>query len=184
MSVTWEFAFDDGSGSCHLLIGYANTVGGSPPKHARISGSWKAAVTDAGAMTITDFDVSVTDVMIPLPDVSGTTTWIQLDSPSLALSDRKAPHPHGSGLPLLNTGLIDLGSRFTQLSWGVKITSQTLYSLDFDEIAIAYHETGYLHANHDYGALGGSGAVVAPKVLMPITVLTTNAMRKISAPEP
>lgn len=183
MSATWEYCFDDGSGTCAILIGYPTSICGTPPKHARLSGSWQATVTTTGAMELTSIDMAVTDIMIPLTIPNQATSWIQLDSPTLSLQ-ASTPHPHLSSLPALNKGQIDLTNRFTQLSWGVKLTSPTLSELELDDIVITYHESGYLYQNHDYGALGGSGVVTAPTVLSGITVLTNNAMRKVNAPDP
>ncbi len=184
MSATWVYQFDDGSGSCSVVVSYPVTVGGSPPKFGRLSGSWQASVTDTGAISIESMDIALTDVMIPLLVPDQAPSWIQLDAPVLTLIQSNNPHPHLSTLPRLNTGKINLANRFTQLSWGVKLTSPTLSDLELDDIVIAYHESGYLHEDHAFGILGGSGMVTAPVVLGNVTISTTNVMRKISAPNP
>jgi hypothetical protein len=184
MSATWEYQFDDGSGSCAFFVSYPASVGQAPPKTGRIIGTWQASVSSTGAISIDSIEANLTDVMLPLVVPDQTTSWVQLASPVLTLFRSSTPHPHLSTLPRLNTGQIDLANRFTQLSWGVKLASPTLTECDLDDIVIAYHETGYLHEDHSFGLLGGSGVITAPSALGSITLFTSNVMRKIRAPAP
>ena len=52
MSETWNIEFDDGYGSCPMIVSYPRDHN-SPLKHSRLAGTWCASVDDEGAVTIT-----------------------------------------------------------------------------------------------------------------------------------
>lgn len=175
MSETWNIKFDDGSGSCPMMVGYPREHN-SPLRHARLSGTWCADVDGNGVITITNMDVKVSDLMLPLPGPAGTEiNWMQLQSPVFSLHNSGAVHPHDSSLPSLNTGRIDLTHRFVTLSWGIKVTSPTLEAVEVDPVEIVFAETGYVHPDHDHVLLGGTGKVVAPALHSKLHVMTGNA---------
>ena len=114
--------------------------------------------------------------MLPLVGTAGNeTNWMQLQTPEISPHNSGAPHPHDAALPALNTGRIDLTSRFTTLSWGIKVTSPTLVNIEVDPIEMVFAETGYVHPDHDHVMLSGTGQIVAPGSRSRIHVMTGNS---------